>query len=202
MLSLATGKEKEAARGQSENSAVAVSATAYTTKEQIDGLLGSDMGGFYTVVQITVTPKAGSLKIDIDDFLLRSFKDGQKSNPLTAGEIAGSADIVVHEVKVGPRGPGADNGGTVYSPGGMASGVGVGSPGSSATQNTISAAPKPQGKGKPNPMLDVLKQKILAKQETDKPVSGLLIFPLEKQRPKDLELVYHTPAGPIKVSFR
>ena len=40
-------------------------------------------------------------------------------------------------------------------------------------------------------MLAVLKQKELPETKTDKPVSGLLYFPMEKQKAKDLELRYN-----------
>ena len=49
-------------------------------------------------------------------------------------------------------------------------------------------------------MVGVLKQKELPETKTDKPVSGLLYFPMEKQKIKDLELRY-TP-GDDKITMR
>ena len=50
-------------------------------------------------------------------------------------------------------------------------------------------------------MLAVLKEKILPEKETDVPVSGLLYFPMEKQKMKDLELIYTTPEGKLLLRF-
>ena len=55
---------------------------------------------------------------------------------------------------------------------------------------------------KPDPILDVLKQKILPEKETEGPVSGLLYFPMEKQKVKDLELRYAITGDKITMRFR
>ena len=61
---------------------------------------------------------------------------------------------------------------------------------------------KSGAKDKPNPLLDVLKQKVLPEKETEAPVSGLLYFPMEKQKLKDLELWYRTPEGKLVLQFK
>jgi len=48
----------------------------------------------------------------------------------------------------------------------------------------------------------VLNEKILPEKKTETPVSGLLYFPLEKQKQKDLELWYNTPDGKLTLRFR
>jgi len=56
---------------------------------------------------------------------------------------------------------------------------------------------------KENPLMRVLSEKILPEKEIDQPVSGLLYFPLDgKQKAKDLELIYTSPAGKISLRFR
>jgi hypothetical protein len=55
---------------------------------------------------------------------------------------------------------------------------------------------------KDDPMLAVLKQKELPETKTDKPVSGLLYFPMEKQKVKDLELRYNPSDDKITMRFR
>jgi hypothetical protein len=55
---------------------------------------------------------------------------------------------------------------------------------------------------KEDPMLGVLKQKELPETKTDKPVSGLLYFPMEKQKVKDLELRYIPSDDKITMRFR
>ena len=48
-----------------------------------------------------------------------------------------------------------------------------------------------------------LEEKILQEKETDEPISGLLIFPMEpKQKAKDLELTYAGPGSKLTVRFR
>jgi hypothetical protein len=48
----------------------------------------------------------------------------------------------------------------------------------------------------------VLKQKELPETKTGKPVSGLLYFPMEKQKVKDLELRYAVSDDKITMRFR
>jgi hypothetical protein len=43
---------------------------------------------------------------------------------------------------------------------------------------------------KENPLKKVLDSKVLPETKTDQPTSGLLYFPMEKQKLKDLELTY------------
>ena len=49
---------------------------------------------------------------------------------------------------------------------------------------------------KRDPLLDVLKRKILTEKPVNEPVTGLLFFSLDKEKPKNLVLVYTTPAPP------
>ena len=79
--------------GHAENAAVSINATAYTQDADIRKLLGSDFGEYYTVVQVTVTPKAPKYKVDPDDFMLRTDKDGERTQPLAPSQIAGKADM-------------------------------------------------------------------------------------------------------------
>ena len=55
---------------------------------------------------------------------------------------------------------------------------------------------------KPNPILDVLKKKELPETKTTQPVFGLLYFPMEKQKVKDLELRYNVPDDKIVMHLR
>jgi hypothetical protein len=77
-------------------------------------------------------------------------------------------------------------------------GGGGGSGESGETRTTINSG----AKDKVDPILDVLKEKILPEKETDAPVSGLLYFPMEKQKLKDLELIYKTPDGKLTLRFK
>ena len=51
------------------------------------------------------------------------------------------------------------------------------------------------------PLLKVLNEKIMPEKKSDGPVSGLLYFPMEKQKQKDLELIYNTPDGKLTLRF-
>ena len=52
------------------------------------------------------------------------------------------------------------------------------------------------------PLQKTLEAKILPEGKTDKALSGLLYFPLEKQKVKDLELTYAAADGKISLRFK
>ena len=56
--------------------------------------------------------------------------------------------------------------------------------------------------GRRNPLLDSLTDKMLPEKETDQPLSGMLYFPMEKQKVKDLELIVTTPSGKLNLRFK
>jgi hypothetical protein len=59
------------------------------------------------------------------------------------------------------------------------------------------------GDARENPLLAVLKEKVLAEKEITAPLSGLLYFLLEgKHKPKNLELMYKGPAGRLSLRFK
>jgi hypothetical protein len=203
-------KDKTLNPGRAENAAVAVTATAYTERSEIKGVIGSDIGPYYTVLQVTVTPKAAKYKVDPDDFMLRTDKDGERTHPLAPNQVVGKADLILHEVRtptvgVGNNGPvwgGMPGTGTqpMQLPGnGGSAGNGAGG---STVVGTVNQDKDKDTKGKHDPVLDLLKQKVLPDKETDGPMTGLLIFNLEKQKLKDLELVYTTPQGPLRLRFK
>ncbi len=195
-------KEKNPSPGRAENEAVLVTAEAFTDAAGIKSLIGSDLHGYYTVLRVTVTPKAGKLAIQRDDFLLRTDKDGERSHPMAASEIAGRTDMTLTAVQSGSVG--TQKNAPVWSAPGMGMGMpsdggfgGNGAGGSTASSKMNQTAP-----GKADPMYDMLKQKILPDGDIEHPATGLLIFNLEKQKLKDLELIYTTAQGPLKLRFR
>jgi|SRR5277367_1406746 len=201
------GHEKVSDPGHAENALVSVNASALTDNDSIKNLLGSDLGGFYTVVQVTVTPKSGKLNIQHDDFLLRTDKDGERTHPLEASEIAGPGGLTLHAVRVGGGGAMGQNNGPVWGgapgTGGMPMQLpGNGGYGGNGAGGSATVAKVDKNKAKADPMLPVLKEKILPEREADGPVSGVLIFNLEKQKLKDLELIYTTTSGPLRIRFR
>lgn len=204
---ISPAKDKNPTPGHAENDAVSVDAVAYLDRNAIQQVLGSDLSGYYTVLQVTVTPKKGNLNIRRDDFLLRTDKDGEQTRPLAPSQVAGQSDMVLHQVHTSgtvgtqPTGPiWGGNPSIGQGPVQLPGNGGMGGNGSGGTTTTASVNKKKSSKE--DPMLAVLKAKCLTEKDTSQPVSGLLVFDLEKQKLKDLELVYTTAAGPLKLRFR
>src|SRR5262249_37773397 len=130
----------------------------------------------------------------LDDFLLVSGKDGQRAEPYSPSQIAGSDVLVV------TRQEGKKGGGLGIGLGPLMGGGGGSSPGTATNTETQVAKSDP---GKANPLLAVLKDKVLPEKEISDPISGLLYFQIVgKVKPKDLELHYKGPAGRLALRFR
>src|SRR5579864_4146122 len=79
-----------------ENDIVELTATAVTDPETVKQMLGSDLGGHYILMNVQIAPKEGrKVAVHVDDFLLRTDKDGEKTGPFEPGQIAGRGAIVV-----------------------------------------------------------------------------------------------------------
>jgi len=190
-----------------ENESVVINATVYAKPDEVKELLGSDLGGHYIVVALTVTPRFGKeVAVNRDDFILKTDKDGERSGPFAPSQIAGRGAMVVRQTG-GAGGTGMhDNNGPIVGgyPGSagppvMLGGNGVGNAGA---PNGAEARTRTGSHEKEDPILGVLKEKELPQTKTDKPVSGLLYFPMEKQKIKDLELRYAASGDKIAMRFR
>ncbi len=180
-------KTEKSAPHSGEDDYVELTATAIADPESVREVLGSDLGGHYILMDVQIAPKEGrKINVRLDDFLLRTDKDGERTTPFVPSQIAGKGSIVVTETGSG---------------GGSTLGIGPMSIGTAGIKE-VHATAKSGANQKPDPILDVLKQKMLAEKETETPVSGLLYFPMEKQKLKDLELVYTTPEGKLRVRFK
>ena len=214
-------EQKVVASGTASDEKVDIAAKAFLDKESMRQALGTDLGAGYLVVEVTVTPKGDEkLNLDLDDFLIRSDKDGQHSRPLTPTQVAGNAVMVVKSTggqqgRMGGQGripiggiPGGGYPGQYPGqyPGGYPStGPMGGASGGSATADTsgASASINEKNAGKPNPLLDALKAKVLQEGEIDHPVTGLLYFQIDgKVKPKQLELVYRKAPPRVSVRFK
>jgi hypothetical protein len=158
-------------------------------------------------VAIEVTPRFGKeVAVTRDDFVLKTDKDGERSGPFAPSQIAGRGAMVVRQTG-GAGGTGMhDNDGPIVGgyPGTIGAprrmgGDGIGDAGAPAGAE---AKTRTGSHEKEDPMLGVLKQKELPETKTDKPVSGLLYFPMEKQKAKDLELRYAASGDKITMRFR
>lgn len=197
------GADKKTPEGTVSNSALEIAAKLYADKDDIKKILGSDLDGYFTLVDVRMAPKAGSkLAVTRDDFVLRSDKDGQRASPFHPSQIAGSAVLVVSSSGRGSTS--AEQGGTVWGPplGGPPTRIGTGAPTIGNSPGTSQASSASE-KTREDPLLTVLKEKVLAEKEIAEPLSGLLFFLLEgKHKPRELELLYKGPAGRLSLRFR
>jgi hypothetical protein len=170
--------DKKPPQGHEEDESVAITATILSP-EQLRDAVGSDFDNNYIVLEVRVAPKGGMpYQVHLDDFILRSESSGEHSGPfLVASQIAGAGALVV-ERKYGNR-PNADS-----------------------ARPLESTKVEMNDDAKADPALDALKKKMLSEKTVSEPVSGLLFFPLTKEKPKNLVLSYKTPRGKLRLSFK
>jgi hypothetical protein len=187
------GADKKLPIEQASNELVSISATAFLDKDQIHQELGSDLGPDMIVVRVQFRPVSDKpVRINLDDFLLVSDKDGQRSQPFAPSQIAGSTTLVVTQ-------PANKSGGT--SSGVSFGGFGIGRANNRSPQGD--AKVETTKSDKEDPLLAVLTAKCLPEKETTEEVTGLLYFQLTgKLKPKDLELHYRGTSGKLALRFR
>jgi hypothetical protein len=197
-VSFAFSATKPAPSAKTGNAKIEMTAALYVDRAAIKELLGSDLDGYFVVVDVRLSSKTGEeFAVSRDDFLLRTDRDGERSKPFAPSQIAGRGALVVNRTSDG-GGIGADNRGPQFGGMGMG-GPGLGNAGGASRNSGVTAG----AKGKVDPLLAVLDEKVLPEKETDQPVSGLLYFPMEpKQKAKDLELTYSGPGSKLLVRFR
>lgn len=206
VATLLTAAPKETPSGKASTDKLTIEAKAYLDRAAVTEVVGAELDKGVVVLEVTITPKAGEkIRISRDDFLLRSFKDGQRSGAFHPSQLAGDAVMVISSRAVGggaiateDRGPAW--GGMGGPPGrlpGMSPGVG-----NTSVQEEAVASVDEQGGKQGNPTLAILNKKVLAEGEIDKPVSGQLYFLLEgKHKPKDLTLDYKGEGGKTAIEF-
>ncbi|HTS29028.1 MAG TPA: hypothetical protein VMH81_24320 [Bryobacteraceae bacterium] len=194
LLTAASKKTVSTARGENED--LILTATLYLEPGDVKELIGSDLGGHYIVFEVKVDPKYGKeISIDRDDFQLRTEKDGEKAKPYAASQIAGPGVLVLSD----EEGEAKAKKSRGWSMGGIGMGVGGGGAGSGDKGPTKATM---KDSDKQDPLEKVLASRILPEKKTDQPVSGLLYFPMEKQKMKDLELTYGGKENRISLKFK
>ncbi len=198
--------DKKPPVAQAASSQIAITATLYEGQEAVRQALGSGLGAGFIVVKVELAPKAGkTIAVSRDDFLLRSYNDGERCQPFAPTEIAGRGGLelssnrraTVMAENPGPVWGGIPGTGMPRRLPGSGGQIGNGSA-SGGTETTVDSG----GKDKEDPLLAVLKSKVLQEKETSTPVSGLLYFSLEgKHKTKDLALQYAGPAGKLTLRF-
>jgi hypothetical protein len=188
---LLSAASKTVATAHGENDDVGLEATLYIDGEAVKGLIGNDLGGHYIVAEIKVTPKYGKeVSILRDDFVLHTDKDGEKAQPFVGNQIAGQTALIVSGEEPAKKKSGWTMGGPVM----------MGSPGMPNDHGPTGSTVKSDEQE--NPLKKVLDSKILPEKKTDQPVSGLLYFPMEKQKMKDLAVFYGGKENRITLRFK
>jgi hypothetical protein len=185
--------------GVGSNLDLSIKATIYADPSAVQELLGDSLGGHYIVIKVDLSPNK-KFAIDHDNFLLHTDKDGERSHVYEPTQIAGDGSLVITTTEDIDKANGkkSSNGGGLMI-GGMGGGMGS-SPGMVGTPKPVSTTMK-QATGEKNPILKTLTARMLPQVDIDTPTSGLLYFPMEKQKLKDLELIVTTPSGKIHIRF-
>lgn len=190
---------KKISPGLAENDKVEVQATIMPN-EDVNRTFGYDFQDHFTVLEVRVRPKAGPMEIRLDDFVLRTDKDGEKSTPFAASQIAGSGALVVNRTPEGGSASSQPQRGWR-----LPGNIGRSKP---APAEKTESAPAEQKNSREldekaeKELKQQLAAKVLPEKTTADPVTGLLFFSLEKQKVKDLELVYGSGAGGDKLRMR
>src|SRR5690242_3338718 len=143
--------KKNVATSKAENEDLILTVTMHIDPADIKELIGDDLGGHYMVAEVNVEPKYGKdIVVDHDDFVLRTDKDGEHTQPYAASQIAGSGALIISHVQgPGTASPGWQNQKVpVVRPPGPA-GIGAGS--ESDTSSAKATAESGEGK-KENPL--------------------------------------------------
>ena len=200
---LAATAPKNVATARGENQDLALTVTLYIDAAGVKQALGDDLGGHYIVANVKVEPKyTKEIVIDRDDFVLRSTDNGEKTTPFSPSQIAGRGVLVVkYGEGVGLQNPTAGRppmvpGGVIVPGRGSKSDAGASKGDTGASQATM------HDQDRENPLKATLEAKILPEEKTDQPVSGLLYFPMEKKKMKDLELDFGGKENRIELRFK
>ena len=195
---------------QDSNEMVEITATAYADKESVVKLLGRDPGFPLIVIDVKFAPRLeNKIALWRDDFTLLSNKDGQRSQPLSPSQLAGSGALMVTSRGYTP-GSGMRSGSPGNTPLGYPDITGTGRPRPLDTEDQLTSGTaggnevtdRTGGKQKEDPLLQVLKERVLAEKETADPVTGHLYFVLDgKHKLKDLELIYKSQGRRILLDF-
>jgi len=185
--------EKKLPSGEAANDVVSVQASVLDD-EHLQQIFSSDFNHMFVVLEVTLTPKGGKpMEVHLDDFLLRSEQTGAHSGPLQAAQIGGQGGLVINRAEPKKRGGGFSGGF-----GGMMGGGG--SPGMISQPDNSKIEVKDDREQ--DPMIGMLRRKILPEKPITEPTTALLFFPLEKEKPRHLALVCTTPSGTLRFKFK
>jgi hypothetical protein len=196
LLALAPAAKVTTVTSRAENEDIMLTVTMYVDPSDVKTLLGDDLGAHYIVASVKAEPKYGKeVAIDRDDFVLRTDKDGEKSTPFTGSQIAGKDALIIQQTNSmqGIATPGWSVGGAVIVGGGAKDKDKDKEKDDKPVMKTDETA---------SPLKKMLDERILQNGKTEKPVTGLLYFPMEKQKMKNLELQYGGKENRISLRFK
>ena len=201
LAALAAAGDRKPLPGQAGNDDIELVGEPIIGRAEITQALGEDIGLGYVVVRMKVTPKTEKpLYVSPDDFTIISRKDGQRSQALAPGQIAGKGALVVKRAPNQPGGAGTATNGPIW---GGIGGAGIGT--ARAPDAGVEAhADKDAGKNSEprEKLLAALTSKSLPEKPSLQPLEGLLYFPIDgKIKAKDLAIVYKGPAGKLEMEF-
>ena len=199
-LAMLSAADKKLPIDETSNDLLAISVSAPLDKDQIKQELGSALGDDIVAIRVTARPVSDKpVQLSLDDFLLISSKDGQRSEPYAPGQLAGSDSLAVTPNGVRRSGLGDHP----HRPTLGIGGIGIGAGGNGGAPAVPDVKVEESRDEKENPLLAALNEKILPEKEITEPTSGLLFFQVVgKVKPKDLELHYKGPAGKMALRFK
>ena len=187
-----------------------VKARLVRDREEMKQLVGSDLDGDFILVEMDVKPLYGAkIELKRDHFLLRTYRNNDTSTAQSPDRIAGDAELVLGKGETVTVG--------IYSqetngiPVGGAPGTGTRPRRIGGGDNMAGGGIKTNGKGEVNQrnkesdgsVLARLQKNELPLGEVDDIVHGYLYFQLSPQeKPKNLTLNYHGPAGEFQILFK
>ena len=199
-LAMLSAADKKLPIDETSNDLLAISVSAPLDKDQIKQELGSALGNDIVAIRVTARPVSDKpVQLSLDDFLLISSKDGQRSEPYAPGQLAGSDSLAVTPNGVRRSGLGDHP----HRPTLGIGGIGIGAGGNGGAPAVPDVKVEESRDERENPLLAALNEKILPEKEITEPTSGLLFFQVVgKVKPKDLELHYKGPAGKMALRFK
>jgi hypothetical protein len=202
---LASAGDRKPLPGQAGNDDVELVGSVIIDRGEVTQAVGADLGVGYIAARMKVTPKTEKpLRISPDDFTIICRKDGQRSQALSPGQIAGTGALIVKPAANQPGGLGTTTNGPIWGGVGLGNSRGAGNSGGvdGGLETKVDKDSNKGGDGKSNPLLAALKAKVLEDKESLEPVEGLLYFPIDgKVKPKDLAIVYKGAGGRLVMEF-
>lgn len=191
-------------QARSSNKVMEMRATLVQDREAMEQRLEGKLPPGLVIVEVLAqTLEDKPIEINLDDFQMVSARDGQKSTPYSAEQLAGGSAMVILNTTGRNRAPVAATRDPVRLPGGAGVGMGqrqgIGNAGTAPSGTVEGEMRKTAGDSK---LVETLKKEILPTRVDVNGVKGLLFFPIEgKYKPKDITILYRGREGRITMDF-